>query len=93
MKKKIISITNTESKFKSIGIIGKNNNIIKTSNDLDKNNETNIIETIRIDEIDFGDNLSNILNSEHVEKLNEKSNEKKIKEIKILPIKIGKKKN
>ncbi len=88
---------NTESKFKSIGIIGKNNNIIKTVNGLDKNNESNIIETIRIDEIDFGDNLSNILNSDHVDKPNEKPNEKpndkKTKEIKILPIKIGKKKN
>ncbi len=91
------SNTNTESKFKSIGIIGKNNNIIKTVNGLDKNNESNIIETIRIDEIDFGDNLSNILNSDHVDKPNEKPNEKpndkKTKEIKILPIKIGKKKN
>lgn len=65
--------------------------IIKSINELksEKNSDDNIIETIRMDEIDFGENLDNILKSSNI--VNIKSNEKS-KEIKILPIKIGKKK-
>ena len=65
--------------------------IIKSINELksEKNSDDNIMETIRIDEIDFGENLESILKSSNV--VNIKSNEKS-KEIKILPIKIGKKK-
>ncbi len=99
-------IVTNETKFKPIGIIGKNNNIIKplnmdenifnlNSNSNSNSNTNNIIETIRIDEIDFGDNLSNVLDSNILDKDNNKSKilDKKTREIKILPIKIGKKKN
>ena len=56
------------------------------------NGYNTIIETIRMDEIDFGDNLSSVLeNTQSTQSTNIQN--KKVKEIKVLPIKIGKKKN
>ncbi len=96
-------IVKPEIKFNqqnSMNIINKNNFKLKPRQETEET--PNIIETIRIDEIDFGENIANVLDNKSTQPIQSTQStqfvqstvgDKKTKEIKIVPIKIGKKKN